>query len=144
MPGVQRPPTDDAVLGRIIARVEDLERRTTPTARPGAQSRSIFSWDTVLSAAADPSGPDMPDLGGQIVTVVANSDPTASAAAGDSDIDILLNGVVIGTVTLAAGEVFGRAYLGGYWVAADSDVLQVQATAGGGHTRPVVQIRMRR
>lgn len=135
------PHTDEQAIADLVTRVRELERHAGRNARPQTVEIAPFSGDGPV--AVTPAG-DEPQwnvyVGGQIVSVSAH---LKTAGSSDTVITFYLNGVSIGTITLASSETDKVAYLGDHRAKNGDKISSRITTAGTGAKGPSAFVVMK-
>lgn len=132
-------PTDDSgIVRRILARLENLERRTSKLTRPVELEVLRFSLAGAVSVAE--GGPDTAAVGGAVIAVVAR---LGTAGTSTTTVVVKVNGTTISTLNLASGATVARDYPNER-IGADVDLVTVETTAAGAGAEDLqVQVRLR-
>lgn len=130
MPHVNRPVDQGLPYRSSARRLENLERKTSARSRSSEEEVAVWSHSgavTVTTAGDEPLHHAL--RGGKVVEVSAH---LSTAGSTSTVATFYLNGVSLGTVTLAASDTDEYAYLGDYRVRPRDKVGCRITTAGTG------------
>lgn len=128
MPPVNRPRSEGAVFSRTARRLENLERPVDKPERSKTEEVAPFSGSGAVSVTAAGDEPKWRvRAGGQIIAASAH---VTTAGSSSTVVTFYLNGVSMGTATLASSATDIEVYLGNYR-AKPGDFISARITTAG-------------